>query len=94
MFSDYRSFAECEKDFASSGTFSGDTVGYNGGVVKGFMHLIAVADATLTGVTLQYDRNTQSASPYSMTLKAGCQLGGVTAFTISAGSVEVLYFKS
>lgn len=89
MFSDYRAFGIAECDLATSGTFTADA-----GSAKGTMLLNCIASATLTGVTFTYDRNTQAASPYAINLVQGQQLVGVKAFTISAGSVQVLYFKS
>lgn len=93
MFSDYRSFGICEKDLVASGTYTAETAGVNGGVQKGFMHLNAIADATLTNVTFCFGRNAE-ASTFNFTLVAGSQLAGVASFTISAGLVQVLYFKS
>lgn len=95
MFSDYRSFGECETDYAQNAqSYAGDTLGQNGGIIKGFMHLNAIADATLTNVIFMYDRNTGAGSPYAITLKAGCQLAAVKSFTMGAGQVQILYFKS
>lgn len=95
MFSDYRSFGICETDFAQSNqVYTADRIGVNGGVEKGWMHLNAIADSTLTLVTFNFDRNTEGAQPYTITLKAGCQLAAVASFTMGTGQVQVLYFKS